>query len=143
MYEFIKDYLEWNGKKSYTVTLKNLNHSKEFLIGFLRGYFDGDGYSKEDQRLAQFVTTSRNMYNQLQDILTLFKLSFHRRAYHDRRKNRHTAYYINLRNLEAVKFINLIEPRNPKRIKKWARSIAWSSKRKSRIHAWGRNPICV
>lgn len=131
IYEFVKEYLEWKGKKTYTIMLKGLNHPKEFLIGFLRGYFDGDGYSKEYQRLSQFITTSESMYKQLQEILTSFKLNFDARVYHDKRKNRHTTYYIFLRKLEAVKFINLIEPRNSKRVKPWVRSIAWSSMQKA------------
>ena len=125
IYEFIKEYLNWNDKKTYTVLLRSLNHSKDFLIGFLRGYFDGDGYSKEDQRTAQFITTSKIMYNQLQEILSLLKLRFDSRVYHDKREGRHTAYYIILRRLEAVKFINLIQPRNSKRVKPWACSITW------------------
>jgi len=124
IYEFIRKYLEWNGKKTYTIKLKSLDHSKEFLIGFLRGYFDGDGYSKKDQRLAQFITTSKNMHNQLQTILSFFKLNFDTITYHDKRENRHTSFYIFLRRLEAVKFINLVEPRNSRRVKSWVRSIA-------------------
>ena len=128
IYGLVKEYLDWEGKKTYTIRLKSLHHSKKFLIGFLRGYFDGDGYSKRDQRLAQFITTSKNMYNHLQEILSNFNLDFYSREYHDRRENRHTAYYIFLRRLDAIKFINLVKPRNPKRVKSWARSIAWSSK---------------
>lgn len=131
IYEFIREHLEWIGKKTYTIKLISLGHSKEFLIGFLRGYFDGDGFSKEEQRLAQFITTSRAMYNQLQEILSSFKLNFDAKEYHDKRENRHIVYYINLRREEAVKFINLIQPRNSKRVKAWACSIAWSSKQKA------------
>lgn len=128
IYEFLREYLNWDRKKTHTIMLRNLNHSKDFLVGFLRGYFDGDGYSKEGVKTAQFVTTSKNMHGQLQEILSLFRLNFFTRVYNDKRENRHTAYYIDLRHSEAVKFINLIEPRNSKRIKAWARSIAWSSK---------------
>lgn len=128
IYEFIIEYLDWEGKKTYTIRLKSVHHSREFLKGFLRGYFDGDGHSKKDQKLAQIVTTSKDMHDQLQEILSSLNLNFNTRVYHDKRENRHIAYYIFLRNSEAVTFINLIKPRNPKRVKSWACSIAWSSK---------------
>jgi hypothetical protein len=121
IYDFMREYLEWEGKKTYTVRLKSLHHTREFLIGFLRGYFDGDGYSKNDQRSTQFITTSKSMYDQLQNILIMFNLNFFVRVYHDKRENRHIAYYVNLRKSYAVKFINLIKPRNSKRVRKWAR----------------------
>lgn len=131
IYEFIREYLDWIGKKTYTVMLRELDHSKEFLIGFLRGYFDGDGHSRKDSRTAQFITTSGSMHHQVQEILSMFSLKFFARTYHDKRKNRHATYYIYLRDMEAVKFINLIQPRNSKRVKPWACSIAWSSKLKA------------
>ncbi|MFH1473892.1 MAG: LAGLIDADG family homing endonuclease [Candidatus Aenigmatarchaeota archaeon] len=119
IYEFIKNYLFWEGKKTYTIKLKSLNHTNKFLIGFLRGYFDGDGYSRKESKTAEIVTTSKNMHNQLKDILSLLNLSFSTRIYNDKRRKRHTAYYIYLRKLDAVKFIRLIGPRNPKRMRNW------------------------
>jgi hypothetical protein len=121
IHDFIREYLEWEGKKTYTVRLKSLQYTKEFLIGFLRGYFDGDGYSKKDQISAHFITTSKNMHNQLQVILSMLKIGFFARTYQDKRENRHTIYYIDLRRMEALKFISLTKPRNSKRVREWAR----------------------
>ena len=44
--EFIREFLIWEGKKSYSVRLKNNfnTYNKKFLIGFARGLMDTDGF---------------------------------------------------------------------------------------------------
>jgi hypothetical protein len=115
IYEFLKTYLYWNVKKTQSIMLKGLDYHREFLVGFLRGYFDGDGYYNDDRKLAQFVTTSKAIFEQLREILLLFRLQFSTRIYSDKRPGRHTAYYILLRKGEATSFIKLVNPRNPRR----------------------------
>ena len=55
--ELIDVYLTWDKdyRKTYSVMLKENNHSREFAIGFLRGSLDSDGHlSYKKYNLHQF-----------------------------------------------------------------------------------------
>lgn len=127
IYNFLLKFLRWEGKKTYTIRLATLTHDLQFLIGFLRGYFDGDGYATKDYRNMEFVTTSKLMAKQIFEIISVLSVHPHLYVYQDKRKNRRICYYVKIRGENAVKLINLISPRNPKRVRDWAHSIAWSS----------------
>lgn len=120
IYRFIRKYLLWEGKKTYSVRLKKINQRKEFLVGFLRGYFDGDGYSVKKYKKISIGTSSIKMSRQLFKIMK--KLSFdptHKR-HSDKRSNRKPHYIVSLKGQEAKDFIKKIQPNNPNRIRKWA-----------------------
>ncbi|MFQ6010513.1 MAG: LAGLIDADG family homing endonuclease [Candidatus Aenigmatarchaeota archaeon] len=119
MYEFLLQYLWWKGKRTHSIKLRSIKNSKDFTIGFLRGFFDAEGYSHKNQKKIVLVTTSKSMYKQLVEILRSLKFIPLVRIYKDKRPNNKTCYYITLRDKNAVDFINIIKPRNPKRIKAW------------------------
>ena len=84
IYNFIYGYICYNGKKTYTVRLKNNidNHSKEFLEGFMLGLILTDGYLKNK---FYFNVTSRRLAKNAFNILE--KWNFNPSLYvHDRTK---------------------------------------------------------
>ncbi len=125
-YDFLLKYLEWDKNKTHTVRLLKADQAKDFVIGFLRGYFDGDGYARKDSKRIQYISTSTNIVKQISYFLSSLSLGFEIRKFKDKRKNHVPCYYINVTGQDAIKFVNLIKPRNPKRIRKWARRSAWS-----------------
>lgn len=126
IYEFLLSFLKWEGKKSYSVRLTKLKHNKNFLIGFLRGYFDGDGYAEKHSKAVEFVTTSKVMAKQIVKVISILSIKPNLYRYEDKRKNRRTCFYVKIRGENAIKLIEIIKPRNPKRIRDWARSSVWS-----------------
>ena len=72
--KFIKEYIVWEGRKSYSVQLKeNIKCNKNFLLGFVRGVMDTDGYV-ESHGIACEVT-SKNLISNLKDILSSIKIN--------------------------------------------------------------------
>ena len=126
IYNFLLKFLKWGDKKSYSIKLIELEYNPAFLIGFLRGYFDGDGYAEKKYKVAEIITTSELMARQLVKILSKFSINSNLYVYNDKRKNRRTCFYIKIRGENSVKFVNIIKPRNSKRIREWARRSAWS-----------------
>jgi len=120
IYLFIRKYLLWEGKKTYSVRLKTINQNIEFLIGFLRGYFDGDGYSVKDYKKISIGTSSIKMSQQLFKIMKKLGFNPAYKKHADRRSNRKPHYIISLKSQEAKDFIMKIQPNNPNRIRKWA-----------------------
>ncbi len=115
----IKTFLFWKGKKTYSVRLKNGAYPKKFLLGFLRGVFDGDGYSDGDRRRISFITVSNYLAKQINEILIVFGFTPIFYKYDNVRPNRAPLYKIYLTKSQAVQFIKIINPRNPKRIRSW------------------------
>lgn len=125
VYQFILKYLSWNGRRTQTIRLNSINHTQDFNIGFLRGYFDAEGHSHSDRKKVEIVTISNTMAHQLVIMIRKLGLNPDVRLYMDKRGNRKPCYYISLKDKDAINFIHLIRPRNEKRIKSWARSLAW------------------
>jgi intein/homing endonuclease len=90
IYLFIKNYLIWNGKKYYSVHLKDKvsKHSKEFLKGFIRGVFDTDGFINRNMPRVVFGTVSKNLSNDVVETLALFKIRHTKNIIISKRKNR-------------------------------------------------------
>jgi len=115
IYYFLRTYLDWNPPKTYSVKLKRLNLSADFLKGFLRGYLDCDGYVGPYG--AQFVGVSKNMMYQINEILQKLGFTANISAYKNKNKNYAVCYFVRLRKAETIKLIEFIKPRNNKR--KW------------------------
>lgn len=114
----LKTYLDWDGKKTYSVQLKSIDHTREFLLAFLRGYLDSDGFCNNDTKKASFFGVSKNMLDQIDDIVKSFGVITKR--YTSIRQNRKPLYFVHVTNSDAIKLIRLVRPRNEKRIRKWA-----------------------
>lgn len=117
LYDFIKKFLIWDGKKVYSIRLKKMSHKREFLIGFLRGFLDSDGYSCKNHRKTSFSTVSLELAKQISSILSKFKINNKILSY--KKENRKRLYSVNVSGNNAVNLIRLIKPRNPSRIRKW------------------------
>ncbi len=103
-------------KKSTTVFLKNDSFSKEFKIGFLRGFIDTDGYLSDKKIL--FGSTSEKIMQQTESFLRdlnfkNYKLSF----YKDKRFDGRGIWHLYVHKCEREKFMSMIMPRNLTKVK--------------------------
>ncbi len=114
IYTFIRNYLTWdpNYKKTYTIKLIKTDHSKDFMIGFIRGSLDSDGYFSEDK--ISFASTSKGLICNISKFLDNFNIVHSVKLYHEKRENRKDIYHLNIFKSERERFIDLIEPRNIK-----------------------------
>ena len=89
LYNFITKYLKWNKRKTETVHLrKPLNgYKKSFLIGFLRGLIDTDGYI-DKRGTVKFSTISNNLSKNVELSLRKLKINYRKYIQTDKRKNR-------------------------------------------------------
>ncbi|MEM5773217.1 MAG: LAGLIDADG family homing endonuclease [Candidatus Aenigmatarchaeota archaeon] len=134
--ELIKKYVTWNEnqKRSYTIRLVKINFlSNDFLIGFLRGLFDSDGYTYKDKREIDFITVSpvlaRQITKILRKVLNIRPLIY---VYKDQRENRKKIFYVKIKQYDAEKFLMIIRPNNLKRYPKWFNRLE-SNKNSNRI----------
>lgn len=112
IYDLIRKYLDWEGKKTYTVRLKNLEDlEKEFLIGFLRGLFDTDGGIYTPKKKVAFGTASRLLAYQVRDILRILGMNPGFYEYKDK-----PFWYIDLYGEGSERFMKKIRPNNPNKI---------------------------
>lgn len=114
IYEFIKKYLEWDGKKTYSVRLKNFNLKNEkFNIGFIKGLIDTDGsYYKQKRRLS-FSSVSKRLAEQAFEIIkNLIKKEPKMYIIKDKSNKRSTLYTITLHGDNAKDLIDIIKPNN-------------------------------
>ncbi len=116
---FISEYLEWQDEKTYSVRLKELDHQECFIKSFLRGYLDSDGYCYKDYPKASFFGTSKDMINQISELIERLDFDPTFYNYKDNREGHNTMNFVYLTKDEAREFLRKIEPRNPKRIKDW------------------------
>lgn len=117
IYYFIRHYLTWQGKKVYSIELQKIDFNKDFVKGFIRGYFDCDGYSYPNNRKIVLMGVSGKMLTQIHNIMTKLGFSPYLYVYREKRKNMHDLYNVILKGPEAQRFIQFINPNNPKRIK--------------------------
>lgn len=116
IYKFLKEYLQWGSNKTYSIRLKNLNHDKNFLLGFIRGLIDTDGGVYKPKHRVQYGTISLLLARQVSEILDGLNLKYNFYPCIDKRGgNRHTMYHIHLHGENARNLLKLIKPRNPKR----------------------------
>lgn len=74
--EFIREFLIWEGKRTYSIRLKQGldKYSEEFLKGFVRGLMDTDGYVEVSN--VSCGCTSRRLMKNLAAILDKFDLKY-------------------------------------------------------------------
>ncbi len=107
---FIKNFLEWNGKKAHTVSLKkNVNKlSTKFLIGFLRGLIDSDGYVRKGRKEIYFGSVSEKLIHNFTKILDLFHFKY--KVYKQTKGINKHFYKVRIANEEVDKFCRLVRP---------------------------------
>lgn len=96
--------------------MKTLDHKKEFLIGFMRGYFDGDGHFDKFSPRADITTISEKMAYQLIFLHETFGYKPRLFRYDDKR-SRKPRFTVRLNKEDALRFIEMVRPRNPIRLK--------------------------
>lgn len=121
IYQFMERYLFWEGKKTYSIQLNRISVSKAFFKGFLRGYFDGDGYSDKNSRRIEINSVSKVMVEQIKYLMEKLGFTPNYTVKKDRFGLRTDLYRIRLNSRDAPRFIQFISPRNPNRIRKWGR----------------------
>ena len=74
--EFIYNFLCWEGKRTYSIKLKEDldKYSEDFLKGFVRGLMDTDGYVKVSN--VSFGVVSEGLIKNLAQILDKFNLKY-------------------------------------------------------------------
>jgi len=119
LHNFILENVKWgisknsigHNKKSRTVFLKQLNRSKEFKVGFLRGCLDSDGHISKSK--INFASSSKKLIEIIKLFLTDVGINnFNKYFYDDKRGNRVGIYHIDVNKSEREKFIEAINPRN-------------------------------
>lgn len=113
--DIIREYLIWTDKKTYSVQLKKLDHSNTFLKGFIRGFFDCDGYMDKSKGTIYIGCTSKKIIKQFNEILLKNGFNPKIRTKNDKRPNRRSIYVLTLPKNETAKFISFVTPRNQKR----------------------------
>ncbi len=113
LYNLIKQYLKWNGIKTYTVKLNNLDFkNKQFNLGFLRGLIDTDGNYYAPKRRLSFSSVSKELANQFYQIVK-YNLNIEPKFMITYKINRAPLYTIYLHGANAKVVIEAIKPNNP------------------------------
>lgn len=107
---FIKIYLEWDKNKTKTIRLANRSFTRTFKTGFLRGLIDSDGYIDQQNGIAVYSTISRKLANNIEILLSEFKISYKRYLYEDKRGNRSPIIRIRI-SKDFKKFIKIVRPK--------------------------------
>ncbi|HLD12180.1 MAG TPA: LAGLIDADG family homing endonuclease [Candidatus Nanoarchaeia archaeon] len=110
IYLFIKEYLVWEGKKSYSVRLKSLA-DKKLNLGFLRGLIDTDGNFHRPKNCLSFSTVSPKLATQ---VLLIIKQLFNIEAslYIAQEEGKADLYRISLYSKNAKNILEKIKPNN-------------------------------
>lgn len=113
IYDTIRNYLEWNGKKTYSIRLRGLDLKKrEFNRGFVRGLVDTDGNFYSPKRRLSISSVSEKLIDQIEEIL-IHNCSLFPKRFCYKKKNRAMLYTVALNGENAKKFIEVIKPSNP------------------------------
>lgn len=114
IHKLLGKYLIWDktARKTYSVQLKNQQHSRKFIIGFIRGNLDSDGYLSEKK--ISFASVSPGLIRNIAFFLDNFKIVHSVRKYKEKRPNRKDIYHINILKRDFNRFLDLIKPRNIK-----------------------------
>lgn len=107
---FIFNYLNWGNKKVSTIQLKdrNLLKNNAFVIGFLRGLTDSDGYVRKERREIYYGSVSKGLFCDFLKGLDLFNFEY--KIYLQRRKWYLDFHKVRLTGSEVDRFVNLIKP---------------------------------
>lgn len=106
IYEILKKYLSWSGKKSHTIALKRnvLNSSLDLLRGIARGLINSDGSVYIPKNRIAFGTVSVKLCRQFSYILRKFSINHH--IYPVEYKKKKTLYHIHITGLKNVSLFN-------------------------------------
>jgi len=107
---FCSDYLKWEDKKVSTVRLrdKNLLLNKKFIVGFLRGLIDSDGYVRKGRKEIYFGSVSKKLSDDFVKGLEFFGLNS--KIYIQRRTKHLDFNKVRLSGEEVDKFISIVRP---------------------------------
>lgn len=113
IYNLLQENLTWEGKKTYSIQLKQLDlYNTKFNRGFLRGLIDTDGsYYRKRKRLT-FSSTSYLLARQAYLIITS-NIGIRPAFYTYKKEGRATLYTIELYKAKAEKVIKCVKPMNP------------------------------
>jgi hypothetical protein len=90
---FIKIYLDWSGKKTYSVHLKGAPYQDhDFARGFLIGAMNTDGYITE--KVLSFSSTSEGFARDVSNVLKKLEISHRTGVYRDKRPDRRLRHTI-------------------------------------------------
>lgn len=114
LHALIRRYLCWNEnfRKTYSVRLKNTNHSIEFMVGFIRGNLDSDGHVSKNK--ISFASVSPLLIKNITFFLKKLGMPYSLRLYLEKRINRKNIYHITIPKTYHALFWQRIKPRNKK-----------------------------
>jgi len=112
VYLFLKNYLNWENKKSFSVCLKKgtQNYPIDFLKGFVRGLFDTDGMIKRSIPRFVFGTISSKLATNVENVLLMLDIRYTKNIVVDKRKNRKPMVLIEIFRRDANLFLKNINP---------------------------------
>lgn len=114
--DFLSKNLDWSEKdKTGTIKLKELNHSQDFKIGFLRGLLDTDGFVSQYQNRVTFNSISKNLTENVSELLKEEQIDHEIVRDVDKRENCRDMYRARITGSEIKELIQIIEPRHPKK----------------------------
>ncbi len=110
---FVKLYLTWANTKTATVELRDRGKEldKRFIVGFLRGLMDTDGYINHGAKYATFSTISPRLARNIETSLTFLDINFKEYLNEDRRKNYKPVFRIRVTK-DFKKFISVVQPKH-------------------------------
>ena len=112
IYELIQKYLYWEGKKTYSIKLKELNlNNHDFNKGYLRGLIDTDGSYYAPKRRLSYSTVSKQLADQV--IIIIEKILIKPKVYIIKKPGNADLYTISLHGVNSKKLIQIINPTNP------------------------------
>lgn len=110
--EFIKENLAWERRnKTRTIMLKKTikHYSKNFIVGFLRGLIDSDGYVRKERKEIYFGSVSKNLIKNFANSLELFDFKY--KIYQQKQKRGSPIFYkVRITNNEVIRFCEKIRP---------------------------------
>jgi hypothetical protein len=116
IHKLIDTYLVWNkdSRKTHSIRLRKKNYSNKFIIGFIRGCLDSDGYLS-DKKIT-FASSSPYLIEDIKKFLEHLNIQHSYHIYKEKRTNRVDMHHINIRKKDRNRFLNLIKPRETKNI---------------------------
>jgi hypothetical protein len=115
LYKFLRSNLRWEKDKTSSISLRpNKDFSRNFKIGFLRGFIDTDGYRRTDHKRYVFTSASNDLIKNTSIILNSLRIKSTSFKEEDQRSYM-TKYKIRITGKDVDKFNSKIKPRNPKR----------------------------
>jgi len=112
IYSLLHEHLFWEGKKGYSVRLRNFNLGRvDFNRGFLRGIVDTDGSYYAPKRRISFTTVSPYLADQAQ--LIMMGLGLSPKRYFHRYSGKAPVHTLALHGKECKSFLEQVRPNNP------------------------------